>query len=45
VEAEVQGVSQIVQDALYRGEVRLPEIMRMKASLLDSIGDVRAGEC
>jgi hypothetical protein len=45
VEAEVQGASQITQDVLHRGEVRLPEIMHMKANLLDSVGDVEAGEC
>jgi hypothetical protein len=44
VEAEVQGVSQIAQDALHRGEVRLPEIMHMKANLLAGIGDVEVGK-
>jgi hypothetical protein len=44
VEAEIQGASQIAQDVLHRGEVRLPEIMHMKANLLDGIGDVGAGE-
>jgi hypothetical protein len=44
VEAKVQGASQIVYDALHRGEVRLPRIMHMKANLLDGIGDVGAGE-
>jgi hypothetical protein len=34
VEAEVQGASQIAQDALHRGEVRLPGIVHMKANLL-----------
>jgi hypothetical protein len=45
VEAEVQGASQIAQDALHRGEVRLPGIVHMKANLLYNIGDVEAGEC
>jgi hypothetical protein len=45
VEAEVQGASQIAQDALHRGEVRLLRIMHMKANLLDDICDVGAGEC
>jgi hypothetical protein len=44
VEAEVQGLSQIAQDALHRGVVRLSGIMHMKANLLDDVGDVRAGE-
>jgi hypothetical protein len=30
---------------LHHGEVRLPEIMHMKTNLLDSVGDVEAGEC
>jgi hypothetical protein len=33
-----------MQDALHRGEVRLPGFMHMKANLLDNVGDVRAGE-
>jgi hypothetical protein len=44
VEAEVQGVSQIAQDVLHRGEVRLPGIMHMKTNLLDGICDVRESE-
>jgi hypothetical protein len=44
VEAEVQGALQIAQDALHHGEVRLPRNMHMKANLLDSVGDVGAGE-
>jgi hypothetical protein len=44
VEAEVQGASQIAQDVLHRGEVRLPEIMHMKANLLAGIGDVEVGK-
>jgi hypothetical protein len=44
VEAEVWGASQIVPDALYHGEVRLPGIMYMEADLLDDIGDVEASE-
>jgi hypothetical protein len=42
VEAEVQGASQIAQDALHRWEVR--GIMHMKANLLNGVGDVGAGE-
>jgi hypothetical protein len=44
VEAEVQGASQIAHDALYCGEVRLPEIVHMEVDLLNDVGDVRAGE-
>jgi hypothetical protein len=44
VEAKVQGASQIAQDALHRGEVKLPGIMHMKTNLLDGVGDVGAGE-
>jgi hypothetical protein len=33
-----------MQDALHRGEVRLPGFMHMKANLLNNVGDVRAGE-
>jgi hypothetical protein len=44
VEVEVQGASQIAQDALHRGEVRLSGIMCMKTNLLDGVGDVGAGE-
>jgi hypothetical protein len=44
VEAEVQGASQIAQDALHRGEVRLSGIMHMKTNLLDSVDEVEAGE-
>jgi hypothetical protein len=45
VETEVQGASQVAQDVLHRGEVRLSGIMHMKANLLDVIGDVGVGEC
>jgi hypothetical protein len=45
VEAEVYGASQIAQDALHHGEVRLPGIVHMKANLLYGVGDVGAGEC
>jgi hypothetical protein len=44
VEAKVQGASQIAQDVLHRGEVRLPGIMHMKANLLDGVGDIGASE-
>jgi hypothetical protein len=44
VEAEVQRASQIAQDTLHHGEVRLPRIMRMKTNLLDGICDVGASE-
>jgi hypothetical protein len=44
VEAEVQGFSQIAQDALHRGEVRLLGIMHMKENLLDDVGDDGVGE-
>jgi hypothetical protein len=44
VEAEVQGPSQIAQDALHRGDVRFLGIMHMKANLLDGVGDVGVGE-
>jgi hypothetical protein len=44
VEAEVQGASQIAQDALHRGEVRLPGIVHMKANLMYGIGDVEVGD-
>jgi hypothetical protein len=44
VEAEDQGASQIAQDALHRGEVRLPGIMHVKTNLLDDVGDVGTGE-
>jgi hypothetical protein len=43
-EAEVQGASQIAQDALHRSEVRLPGNMHMKSNLLDDVGDVGAGK-
>jgi hypothetical protein len=44
VEGEVQGASQIAQDALYHSEVRLLGIMHMEADLLNCVGDVGAGE-
>jgi hypothetical protein len=44
VEAEVHGASQIVQDALHRGDVRLPRIMHMEVDLLGGIGDVGEDE-
>jgi hypothetical protein len=44
VEAEDQGASQIAQDALHRGEVRLPGIVHMKANLMYGIGDVEVGD-
>jgi hypothetical protein len=44
VEVEVQGASQIAQEALYRDEVRLPGIMHVKEDLLDDVGDVVVGE-
>jgi hypothetical protein len=44
VEAEVQGASQIAQDALHRGEVRLSGIVHTKANLLYGVGDVGVGE-
>jgi hypothetical protein len=44
VEAEDQGASQIAQDTLHRGEVRLPGIMHVKTNLLDDVGDVGTGE-
>jgi hypothetical protein len=31
-----------VQDALHRGEVRLPRIMYIETDLLDGVGDVGA---
>jgi hypothetical protein len=40
VEDEVQGASQIAQDVLHHGEVRLLGIMHMKTNLLDDVGDV-----
>jgi hypothetical protein len=45
VEAKVQGASQIAQDVLHRGEVRLPGITHVEGDLLDDVGDVRMGEC
>jgi hypothetical protein len=44
VEAEVQEASQIAQDVLHHGEVRLPGIVHMKANLLYIVGDVGVGE-
>jgi hypothetical protein len=44
VEAKVQGASQIAQDMLHHGEVRLPGIMHVEADLLDGVGDVGVGE-
>jgi hypothetical protein len=44
VEAKVQWASQIPQNTLHRGEVRLLGIMHMEADLMDGVGDVGAGE-
>jgi hypothetical protein len=44
VEVEVHEASQIAQDTLDHIKVRIPEIMHMKANLLDGVGDVGVGE-
>ena len=42
--AEVEGTPEIPQDSLHGGEVRLTEVVHVKAHLLDGVGDVEAGE-
>jgi hypothetical protein len=44
VEVELQGASQIAQDALHHGEVRLLRIEHMEADLPDGVCNVGAGE-
>jgi hypothetical protein len=43
-EPEVDGATQVPQDALHRGEVRLPRVVHVEAHLLDGVGDVGPGE-
>ena len=43
-EPEVDGATQVPQDALHRGEVRLPRVVHVKAHLLDGVSDVGPGE-
>jgi hypothetical protein len=43
-EPEVDGATQVPQDALHRGEMRLPRVMHVEAHLLDGVGDVRPSE-
>jgi hypothetical protein len=43
-EPEVDGATQVPQDALHRDEVRLPRVVHVKAHLLDGVSDLRPGE-
>jgi hypothetical protein len=43
-EPEVDGATQVPQDALHRGEVRLLRVVHVEAHLLDDVGDVWPGE-
>jgi hypothetical protein len=43
-EPEVEGATQVPQDPVHRGEVRLPRVVHVEAHLLDGIGDVGPGE-
>jgi hypothetical protein len=45
VEAEVQGASQIAQDKLHHGKVRLLGIKHTTAYLMNDVGDVGVSEC